>query len=147
MAIQELSETLQQRDICDVQLAEPFMKHFKFLALCFIAGMAASMHTAAGQGINAVQNTPWRPVVARSAPAPKAFEVVNTAITPHHKRASHHRAARNELATELFACRAAVESYIRGDQRPADRANSRAGTDHAKSSDTSNRIAHVGCNA
>ncbi|PYI95021.1 MAG: hypothetical protein DME98_17990 [Verrucomicrobia bacterium] len=83
MAIQELSETLQQRDICDVQLAEPFMKHFKFLALCFIAGMAASMHTAAGQGINAVQNTPWRPVVARSAPAPKAFEVVNTAITPH----------------------------------------------------------------
>jgi hypothetical protein len=75
---------LQQRDICDVQLAEHFMKHFKFLALCFIAGMAASMHTAAGQGINAsAQNVSPRVVTTRSAPAPKAFGVANTAIAPH----------------------------------------------------------------
>jgi hypothetical protein len=74
---------LQPRHICDVQLAEHFMKHFKLLALCFIAGMAASIHTAAGQGINAVQNTSSRPVVARGAPAPKAFGVANTAIAPH----------------------------------------------------------------
>jgi hypothetical protein len=67
---------LQQRDICDVQLAEHFMKHFKFLALCFIAGMAASIHTAAGQGINpTVQTGSVRVTPNRAAPAPKAFGV------------------------------------------------------------------------
>src|SRR5437773_5296820 len=70
--------------MCDVQLAEHFMKHFKFLALCFMAGMPASMHIAAGQGINpTVQTGSVRVVTTRSAPAPKAFGVVNTAIAPH----------------------------------------------------------------
>jgi hypothetical protein len=60
------------------------MKHFKFLALCFIAGMPASIHTAAGQGINPiVQNASPRVVPSRVAPAPKAFGVANTAIAPH----------------------------------------------------------------
>ena len=60
------------------------MKHFKFLALCFMAGMPASMHIAAGQGINpTVQTGSVRVVTTRSAPAPKAFGVVNTAIAPH----------------------------------------------------------------
>jgi hypothetical protein len=73
---------LQQRDICDVQLAEHFMKHFKFLALCFIAGMAASMHTAAGQGINpTVQTGSVR--VAPSRAAPVAKPVANTAFARH----------------------------------------------------------------
>jgi hypothetical protein len=73
---------LQQRGICDVQLAEHFMKHFKFLALCFIAGIPTSIHTAAGQGINptvqtgSVRVTPSRAVAV-------ARPVVNTAITPH----------------------------------------------------------------
>ena len=57
------------------------MKHFKFLALCFIAGMAASMHTAAGQGINpTVQTGSVRVATSRAAPAPKAFGGANTAI-------------------------------------------------------------------
>src|SRR6266480_8094468 len=78
----ERSESLQQRDIRDVQLAEHFMKHFRFLALCFIAGMAASMHTAAGQGINpTVQTGSVR--VAPSRAVAVAKPVVNTAITPH----------------------------------------------------------------
>src|SRR5207249_767340 len=60
------------------------MKHFKSLALCFIAGMAASIHTAAGQGINpTVQTVSVRVAPSRSAPAPKAFGVANTAIARH----------------------------------------------------------------
>ena len=55
------------------------MKQFKFSALCFIAGMAASMHTAAGQGINpTVQTGSVR--VAPSRAAPVAKPVANTAI-------------------------------------------------------------------
>ncbi len=58
------------------------MKHFKFLAFCFIAGMAASMHTATGQGINpTVQTGPVR--VAPSRAAPVAKPVANTAIARH----------------------------------------------------------------
>jgi putative peptidoglycan binding protein len=80
---------LQQRDICDVQLAEHFMKHLKFLALCFIAGIPTSIHTAAGQGINptvqtgSVRVTPSRAVavakpvantgIARPAARPSSF--------------------------------------------------------------------------
>ena len=57
------------------------MKHFKFLALCFIAGMAASMHTAAGQGINpTVQTGSVRVAPSRAGPAAKP--IVNVAITP-----------------------------------------------------------------
>src|ERR1700751_1085548 len=57
------------------------MKHFKFLALCFIAGMAASMHTAAGQGINpTVQTGSVR--VAPSRAVAVAKPVANTAIAP-----------------------------------------------------------------
>src|SRR6516162_9524520 len=58
------------------------MRHFKFLGLCFIAGMAASVHTAAGQGINptvqtgSVRVTPTRAVAV-------AKPVVNTAVAPH----------------------------------------------------------------
>jgi hypothetical protein len=51
------------------------MKHFKFLTLCFIAGMAASMHIAAGQGINPTVQTGSVRVAPRAAPAPKAFGV------------------------------------------------------------------------
>jgi hypothetical protein len=73
---------LQQRDICDVQLAEHFMKHFKFLALCFMAAIPATIHTAAGQGINpTVQTGSVR--VAPSRAVAVAKPVVNTAITPH----------------------------------------------------------------
>ena len=75
----ERSESLQQRDICDVQLAEHFMKHFIFSALCLIAGMAASTHTASGQGINpTVQTSSVR--VAPSRAASVARPVANTAI-------------------------------------------------------------------
>jgi hypothetical protein len=57
------------------------MKHFKFLALCFIAGIPASIHTAAGQGINPiVQTGSVRVAPSRAAPAPKAFGGANTAI-------------------------------------------------------------------
>ncbi len=52
------------------------MKHFKFLALCFIAGIPTSIHTAAGQGINpTVQTGSVRVAPSRAAPAPKAFGV------------------------------------------------------------------------
>jgi hypothetical protein len=57
------------------------MKHFKFLALCLIAGMAASMHTAAGQGINpTVQTGSVR--VAPSRAVAVARPVANMAIAP-----------------------------------------------------------------
>jgi Putative peptidoglycan binding domain len=55
------------------------MKHFKFVALCFIAGIPTSIHTAAGQGINSsaqtnsVRVTPSRAVAV-------AKPVVNTGI-------------------------------------------------------------------
>src|SRR5439155_2761623 len=52
---------------------------FKFSALCFIAGMEASMNTATGQGINpTVQTGSVR--VAPSRAAPVAKPVANTAI-------------------------------------------------------------------
>jgi hypothetical protein len=58
------------------------MKHFKFLALCFIAGMAASMHTAAGQGINpTVQTGSVRVTPSRGVAVAKP--VANTAIARH----------------------------------------------------------------
>jgi hypothetical protein len=72
---------LQRRDICDVQLAEHFMKHFKFLALCFIAGMAVSMDTASGQGINPTVQTGSVRVTPSRAVA-MAKPVANTAIAP-----------------------------------------------------------------
>src|SRR5438034_2751597 len=60
------------------------MKHFKFLALCFIAGIPTSIHTAAGQGINpTVQTGSARVTPSRAGPAPKAFGAVNTAIARH----------------------------------------------------------------
>src|ERR1700756_632479 len=55
------------------------MKHFIFSALCFIAGIPTSIHTAAGQGINptvqtgSVRVTPSRAVTV-------ARPVANTAI-------------------------------------------------------------------
>jgi hypothetical protein len=52
------------------------MKHFKFLALCVIAGIPTSIHTAAGQGINPTVQTGS----VRAAPAAKAVRVVNTVI-------------------------------------------------------------------
>ncbi|MFZ0916961.1 MAG: peptidoglycan-binding domain-containing protein [Candidatus Udaeobacter sp.] len=55
------------------------MKHFKFLALCFMAAVPATIHTAAGQGINpSVQTGSVR--VAPSRAAPVARTVANTAI-------------------------------------------------------------------
>ena len=58
------------------------MKHFKFLALCFIAGIPTSIHTAAGQGINpTVQTGSVRGAPSRAAPV--ARPVVNTAIARH----------------------------------------------------------------
>ena len=55
------------------------MKHFKFLALCFMAAIPATTHTAAGQGINpTVQTGSVR--VAPSRAAPVARPVVNTSI-------------------------------------------------------------------
>jgi Putative peptidoglycan binding domain len=57
------------------------MKHFKFLALCLIAGMAASMHTAAGQGINPTMQT-GSVRVAPSRAVAVARPVANTAIAP-----------------------------------------------------------------
>ena len=52
------------------------MKHFKFLALCFMAAISATIHTAAGQGINpTVQTGSVRVAPSRAAPAPKAFGV------------------------------------------------------------------------
>ena len=60
------------------------MKEFKFLALCLIAALAVSIHTAAGQVTNGTaQNVSSRPAPSRAAPAPKAFGVANTAIAPH----------------------------------------------------------------
>jgi hypothetical protein len=60
------------------------MKQFRFSALCLIAALAVSIHTAAGQVTNAtVQNVSSRPVPSRAAPAPKAFGVANTASAPH----------------------------------------------------------------
>jgi len=58
------------------------MKYFKFLALCLIAALAVSIHTAAGQVTNAtVQTGSVR--VAPSRAAPVARPVANTAIARH----------------------------------------------------------------
>ncbi len=56
------------------------MKHFKFLALCFIAGLTASIHTAAGQGVNPTVQTGSVRVAPRAAPAPKAFGVARPVV-------------------------------------------------------------------
>ena len=57
------------------------MKQFRFSALCLIAALFASIHTASGQVINATaQNVSLRPAPTRRAPA--ARPVVNTAIAP-----------------------------------------------------------------
>src|ERR1043166_4412396 len=54
------------------------MKEFKFSALCLIAALAVSIHTAAGQVTNATaQNVSSRPAPSRAAPA--ARPVTNTA--------------------------------------------------------------------
>ena len=58
------------------------MKQFKFSTLCLIAALAVSIHTAAGQVINAtVQTGSVR--VAPSRAAPVAKPVVTTAIARH----------------------------------------------------------------
>jgi len=58
------------------------MKQFRFSALCLIAALAVSIHTAAGQVTNAtVQNVSSRPVPSRAAPAAKP--IANTASAPH----------------------------------------------------------------
>ena len=58
------------------------MKEFKFSALCLIAALFPSIHTASGQVINAsVQNVSSRPVPRRAAPA--ARPIANPAIAPH----------------------------------------------------------------
>jgi hypothetical protein len=55
------------------------MKHFKILALCFMAAIPATIHTAAGQGINpTVQTGSVRATPSRAAPV--ARTVANTAI-------------------------------------------------------------------
>jgi Putative peptidoglycan binding domain len=55
------------------------MKEFKFSALCLIAALFASIHTASGQAINAsVQTVPSRPAPSRVAPA--ARPIMNPAI-------------------------------------------------------------------
>ena len=60
------------------------MKQFRFSALCLIAALAVSIHTAAGQVTSAtVQSVSSRPAVpSRAAPAPRAFGVANTASAP-----------------------------------------------------------------
>ena len=58
------------------------MKEFKFSALCLIAALFPSIHTASGQVINAsVQNVSSRPVPRRAAPA--ARPIANSAVAPH----------------------------------------------------------------
>src|SRR5947207_5148679 len=58
------------------------MKEFKFSALCLIAALFASIHTASGQVINAsAQNVSSRPVPRRAAPA--ARPIANSAVAPH----------------------------------------------------------------
>jgi putative peptidoglycan binding protein len=58
------------------------MKDFRFSALCLIAALLASIHSVSGQVISPAQNVASRPVASRSAPAPKAFGVANTASAP-----------------------------------------------------------------
>ena len=58
------------------------MKEFKFSALCLIAALFPSIHTASGQVINAsVQNVSSRPVPRRAAAA--ARPIANSAVAPH----------------------------------------------------------------
>jgi Putative peptidoglycan binding domain len=74
---------LQQRGICDVQLAEQFMNDkSKFSAFCLIAALSGSIHTATGQVINpSVQSVSSRAVTNRGASAAKP--IANTPIAPH----------------------------------------------------------------
>jgi Putative peptidoglycan binding domain len=58
------------------------MKESKFSAVCLIAALFASIHSASGQAINAsAQNVSSRPAPSRGAPA--ARPIVNPAIVPH----------------------------------------------------------------
>src|SRR5438034_11800835 len=58
------------------------MKQFRFSALCLIAALAVSIHTAAGQVINpSVQNVSLRTVTSRSAPV--ARPIANTSMAAH----------------------------------------------------------------
>ena len=60
------------------------MKQSQFSALCLIAALAVSIHTATGQVTNATaQTVSSRPVASRAAPAPKAFGVARPAVVPH----------------------------------------------------------------
>jgi len=57
------------------------MKKFRFSALCLIAALSASIHTAGGQVINAtMQNVSSRPVISRAAPVAKP--IANMPIAP-----------------------------------------------------------------
>ena len=57
------------------------MKEYRFSALCLIAALLASIHSASAQVINAtMQNGPSRAVTSRSAPA--ARPIANTSIAP-----------------------------------------------------------------
>ncbi len=58
------------------------MKQTRFSAICLIAALSASIHSASGQGFNpTVQNVSSRPVTSRGAPVAKP--IANTSMPPH----------------------------------------------------------------